>query len=97
MKGFFFCSCNLIFSKFQIIFNSCVTSFFFFEIDLPIDKVCSLLSIFLQDEAWFPLKEEYTFIEEVPVEDRVRGQTPPSAKEDCEVNACAIIKYVLYL
>jgi len=38
-----------------------------------------------QDEAWFPLKEEYTFIEEVPVEDRVRGQTPPSAKEDCEV------------
>lgn len=37
------------------------------------------------EEPWFPLKEEYTFIGKVPLEERVRGTEPPAKKEDCEV------------
>ncbi|XP_062587264.1 heterogeneous nuclear ribonucleoprotein U-like isoform X2 [Saccostrea cucullata] len=37
------------------------------------------------EEPWFPLKEEFTFIGKVPLEDRVRGTTPPAKKEECEV------------
>lgn len=37
------------------------------------------------EEPWFPLKEEFTFIGKVPLEERVRGTEPPAKKEDCEV------------
>lgn len=31
------------------------------------------------------MKEEFTFIGKVPLEERVRGTEPPAKKEDCEV------------
>ncbi|CAL1539438.1 unnamed protein product [Lymnaea stagnalis] len=34
---------------------------------------------------YFPLKDEFKFLEEVPEEERVRGHTPPATKEECEV------------
>ncbi|CAG5125307.1 unnamed protein product, partial [Candidula unifasciata] len=34
---------------------------------------------------YFPLKEGYTFLEQVPAEERVRGHLPPASKEACEV------------
>ncbi|XP_022332049.2 uncharacterized protein LOC111129853 isoform X2 [Crassostrea virginica] len=37
------------------------------------------------EEPWFPLKEEFKFIGQVPLEERVRGTEPPAKKEDCEV------------
>ncbi|XP_059161035.1 heterogeneous nuclear ribonucleoprotein U-like protein 1 [Physella acuta] len=34
---------------------------------------------------YFPLKDEFKFLEEVAEEERVRGHKPPSTKEECEV------------
>jgi heterogeneous nuclear ribonucleoprotein U-like protein 1 len=34
---------------------------------------------------YFPLKDSFKFLEEVPAEERVRGHPPPEKKEDCEV------------
>uniref|UniRef100_A0A0B7A2V0 SAP domain-containing protein n=2 Tax=Arion vulgaris TaxID=1028688 RepID=A0A0B7A2V0_9EUPU len=34
---------------------------------------------------YFPLKEGYKFLEQVPLEERVRGHLPPATKETCEV------------
>ncbi|CAG5117941.1 unnamed protein product [Candidula unifasciata] len=34
---------------------------------------------------YFPLKDGFKFLEEVPLEERVRGNTPPATKEECEV------------
>ncbi|BFZ08002.1 hypothetical protein BsWGS_11041 [Bradybaena similaris] len=34
---------------------------------------------------YFPLKDGFKFLEEVPAEERVRGNTPPATKEECEV------------
>ena len=31
------------------------------------------------------MNEEFAFVSDVPVEDRVRGDLPPTKKEDCEV------------
>ncbi|KAM8946207.1 heterogeneous nuclear ribonucleoprotein U isoform 2-T2 [Pelodytes ibericus] len=36
-------------------------------------------------EPFFPVPEEYTFIQSVPLEDRVRGPVGPEQKKDCEV------------
>ncbi|RUS76398.1 hypothetical protein EGW08_015849, partial [Elysia chlorotica] len=33
---------------------------------------------------YFPLTDEFKFLEEIPEEERVRGHTPPATKEECE-------------
>jgi len=35
-----------------------------------------------------PVNEEFVFINDVPEEDRIRGDLPPAKKEDCEVRLC---------
>ncbi|KAL8600488.1 hypothetical protein ACOMHN_044953 [Nucella lapillus] len=37
------------------------------------------------EEPFFPLKEEYQFMESVAEEERVRGAVPPATKEECEI------------
>ncbi|KAJ8308856.1 hypothetical protein KUTeg_013730 [Tegillarca granosa] len=37
------------------------------------------------EEPFFPLKEDFNFIANVPVEERVRGLAPPAKKEECEM------------
>jgi len=39
----------------------------------------------VQETPYFPVSEEFVFINDVPEEDRVRGDLPPAKKEDCEV------------
>ncbi|KAH9507215.1 Heteroproteinous nuclear ribonucleoprotein U-like protein 1 [Bulinus truncatus] len=34
---------------------------------------------------YFPLKDDFKFLEEVPEEGRIRGHKPPATKEECEV------------
>ncbi|CAN8203547.1 unnamed protein product [Coccothraustes coccothraustes] len=38
-----------------------------------------------KEEPYFPVPEEYSFIQKVPLEDRVRGPKGPEQKKDCEV------------
>lgn len=49
-------------------------------------KNCEFECNFGQNEdAWFPLKEGFTFINTLPLEERTRGSLPPEKKEDCEM------------
>jgi len=42
-----------------------------------------------QETPYFPVNEEFIFVNDVPEEDRVRGDLPPAKKEDCEVQLCS--------
>ena len=42
--------------------------------------------LLFQEEPFFPLKEEFVFLESVGEEERVRGSLPPASKEECEVS-----------
>jgi len=39
----------------------------------------------VQETPYFPAKEGFVFVNDVPEEERVRGDLPPVKKEDCEV------------
>ena len=41
--------------------------------------------VLFQEEPWYPVKEGFSFIGKLDVEDRVRGPVPPKEKKDCEV------------
>lgn len=41
----------------------------------------------MQEEPFFPVEEGFVFIDNIPLEDRVRGQLPPTKKEECEVGS----------
>jgi len=45
------------------------------------------------------VKEDYVFVNDVPEEDRIRGDLPPTKKEECEVchdSSCIslLLKYI---
>ena len=42
-----------------------------------------------QETPYFPVNDEFIFVNDVPEEDRVRGDLPPAKKEDCEVRLCS--------
>ena len=44
-----------------------------------------------KEEPFFPLPEGYTFIQDVKLEDRVRGTIGPASKADCEVSGTHLI------
>lgn len=39
-----------------------------------------------KEKPYFPIPEDYTLIQNVPLEDRVRGPKGPEEKKDCEVS-----------
>lgn len=42
--------------------------------------------MFIQEKPWYPILEEgYVFINDIPVEQRVRSIKPPMTKDQCEV------------
>lgn len=47
----------------------------------------------LQETPWFPLQEEFVFIDQVEAEKRVRGTEPPAKKEECEVSLVATCRF----
>lgn len=38
-----------------------------------------------QEESWFEMKEDFVYVDKVPLEERVRGTPPPAKKEECEI------------
>lgn len=50
---------------------------------------------FGDNEPWFPLLEDYTFVAKVPVEDRVLGAKRPEKREDCEVMTMLYLNKIL--
>lgn len=37
------------------------------------------------EQPFFPIEEDFVFIDNIPLEERVRGILPPAKKEDCEI------------
>ena len=57
-----------------------------------LSKNCELEINFGQkEEPFFPIKEGCTFINDVPVEERIRGTLPAEKKEDCEVSCMGVV------
>jgi hypothetical protein len=48
--------------------------------------------LFLQEEPFFATEEGFVFINNIPLEERVRGPLPPAKKEECEVSVTLGIK-----
>lgn len=48
------------------------------------------------EKSWFPPPEDYTFVADVPLDQRVSGAKRPEKREDCEVR-CSCILEVIHL
>lgn len=66
--------------RFEVNFGQAVSSF------TNCNSVLLISDLFFQETPWFGLPEGYTFINNVPQNERIRGPIPPASKRDCTVS-----------